>query len=244
MKLAIFLFSSFVFASSEQFLTTVHFAIREENPSLLERAQNLVLEQFSQTMGTHHSLSNRGYQVRTSGNEMILTLISGEDLRGPMQNAVSSMISSLNGKIQTRGGAHFYRTQLSGATGGILDIVTDESQILTINAQSVPLRDLLKELKHQVGNFSYLIPGECGERFVDWNFGNSESSPKSIDIALEELSVLFGLKLAKQSGTYIFSGNCREPIHRTDPNFPMTPPFLLPESTKAHVYFPRMPLAD
>ncbi|MBI1860960.1 MAG: hypothetical protein HYR96_08585 [Deltaproteobacteria bacterium] len=241
MKILICLFlitSLAVAAPREEFLTTVQFSIHESSPELLERARNVVIDQFGTAMGLESMLANRGYQVRTNGNEVVLTLVSDVDLRNPMQSAVSQMIGHLNGRIHTRGGARFYRTGLSLPTDGVLDVVTDNShtKILMINAQGVALRDVLKELKNQVGTFSYLIPGECSERFVEWSFGNPMSEPKSIDIALEELATLFGLKLAKQSGTYIFTGNCATALPRVERNDLVN---LFPTgSIQRRLYFP------
>ncbi len=231
-------------APREEFLTTLNFNIHEESPELLDRARNLVIDQFSTSMGLQTLLMNRGYQVATRGNEIVLSVVSQDDLRDPMQTAVSSMIAQLNGRIQTRGGARFYRTALSQPTSGALEVVTDDShsKIVEITAQSVPLRDLLKELKNQVGEFSYLIPGECSERFVEWNFGSPLAEPKSVDIALEELATLFGLRLAKQSGTFIFTGVCSAPLSAQ----PIRTDFVnrfTGNGSRKHIYFP-MPLID
>jgi hypothetical protein len=156
------------------------------------------------------------------------------------------MIGNLNGKIRTRGRTHFYRTALSDSA--TLDVIVDDShtKIQSINAEAAPLREVLKELKTQIGSFSYLIPGECGEKPVEWSFGGTTDTPaKEVSVALEELATLFGLKLRKLEGTYIFSGSCRDGQATSGrPSRPAGEFLQSRFSGHPHIYFPLTPLGE
>jgi hypothetical protein len=144
----------------------------------------------------------------------VVFYVSGSnDLRQPMEKAVTQLIQSLNGRVRARGRTQFYRTSLEQPGGGILEVRTDDShsKIVSVSAQSVPLRDILKEIKAQVGGLSYLIPGECAEKLVDWSYGeDGGEEPKTLEAAMREVGALFKLNLVKQNNTYVFSGPCDE----------------------------------
>jgi hypothetical protein len=189
-------------------------AVHEQNPVLTERSQRVVMEQFANTFSSQPDLENRRYDVKTTGNEVVFFITTESDMRTPVQELVADVIGRLNGRVRAKGRSSFYRTALSQPFGGYLEVSVDDShtQILSIAAQSVPLRDLLKEIKLQVGGVSYLIPGECADRMVDWSFGegSTRAEPKSVDTVMNELATLFNLKMEKKNGTYIFGGSCTE----------------------------------
>jgi hypothetical protein len=107
-------------------------------------------------------------------------------------------------------------------------------------------------------SISYLIPGECAERLVDWNFGNDggPAEPKSIDEVMDDVAGLFGLKCEKKdlgrSRTYLFTGACgqlRVPARHGVP--PAASELLkgewIPEVNQGiatQVYFPLPPMGD
>lgn len=233
-----------------QFLSAIQMAVYEDNPQLLERSQKVVKDQFDQRVVAFPGLENIHYELKSSGNELVFFLTSNEDIRGPLQDAVSEIIGQLNGRVKARGRSMFYKTALSQPLGGYLEVIVDDnhSKVVSVLAQAVPFRDLLKELKNQLGGFSYLIPGECAERMIDWGFGEpgTTTEPKTIDTVMMELSTLFNLKLDKKSGSYIFSGQCND-IHRAhhSRSEAFKPAFFpINHSVPPQVFVPLMPLRD
>lgn len=197
---------------NSQFVSAVQFAVHERSPELMVRSHRLVRQEFSQSLEMEPSLKGRPFEVRVNGNEVAFFVVSNSDMRAPMQVALSNMIQRLNGQVQARGRSMFYRTALSQPLGGYLESVVDDthSSLISVVAQSVPLRDLLKQLKMQLSGLSYLMPGDCADLPVDWSFTATESKPKSMDNVMEELASFFNLGLAKKNGTYIFNGNCSQ----------------------------------
>jgi hypothetical protein len=86
---------------------------------------------------------------------------------------------------------------------------------MAISAESVPLRDILNEIRNQSGSMSYLISGDCAEKLVDWSFVTvAPEQPKEIEAVMNDLAFLFKLKCDKKNGSYIFSGNClKQPMN-------------------------------
>lgn len=245
----------------EQYLSSVEVAVHESSPLLLRRSQQLILDQFTQTFNTLPEFAGQSYEMRTNGNEVVLFLTTNKDMREPMQEAVANMIGTLNGRVRARGRSVFYKAELTKPIGGYLEVTVDDthSKIMSVAAQSVTFRDLLKEIKNQVGSISYLIPGECADQLVDWSFGEmGDAEPKTIEAALGELATLFNLKFEKRSGTYIFSGTCnalkrertRAPVELLRSNF--LPPSLREEGpwngiqgARVHqVFLPVFPFAE
>ena len=222
LRMALFslLANPFLFAEvpRDQYLSSIQLAVYEQSPELLRRSQKIVLDRFHNTFESWPEFKGREYEVKQNGNEITFIMTTPEDMRTPMQLAVSNIIEHLNGRVRARGKSMFYRTQFTKPSGGYLEVTVDDSKtgILSISAQSVPLRDLLKEIKSQIGSISYLIPGECAEQLVDWSFGENEPGvqTKSLDVAMGELASLFNLSLdtadknGKKNGTYIFKGAC------------------------------------
>src|SRR4051812_4847688 len=100
-----------VFADAQptRFVSTVQMAVQESNPVLMQRSQRLVMDQFAHTFDSWPEFQGKRYEVRTTGNEVVLYLVTNDDMRGPMQHAVSSMIQNLNGRVRARGKSLFYR---------------------------------------------------------------------------------------------------------------------------------------
>lgn len=236
--------------SSAQFMSTVQLAISEPDPRLLRRSQQLVLEQINAGFQAWPQLRHKSYDVRTQGNEVVLYLITNDDMREPMQQAVSSMIQNLNGRVRARGRSLFYRTSPERPVGGYLEVVVNDvhTKVKSIAAQSVPLRDVLKELKTRLGGMSYLIPGECADRVVDWSFAEDRAvEGKAVDAVISELATLFEMRVEKKNGTYIFAGDCHsKPLRRSFQNTDVltTNFFPNPAHPEQHtqVYFPVIPL--
>jgi hypothetical protein len=237
-------------APETQFLSSIQMAVYEDSPLLTERSQRLVREQFDQRFNDFPGFENVRYEIKTSGNELVFFLTSERDIRSPLQEAVSEMIGQLNGRVRARGRSMFYKTALSQPLGGYLEVGVDDShlKVVSVSAQAVPFRDLLKELKNQIGGFSYLIPGECADRVIDWGFGElgSNVEPKSIDTVMMELATLFNLKLDKKSGSYIFTGQCNEMhrIHHAHSEAFKPAFYPINQTVSPQVFVPLMPLRD
>ncbi|MFM8315167.1 MAG: hypothetical protein ACKOA8_12855 [Deltaproteobacteria bacterium] len=238
-------------ATSEmQFLSAIQMAVYEDSPLLTERSQKLVRDQFDHRLIDFPGLEHMRYEIKASGNELVFFLTSNQDIRDPLQEAVSEIIGQLNGRVRARGRSMFYRTALSQPLGGYLEVTVDDShtKVISISAQGVPFRDLLKELKNQLGGFSYLISGECADRVIDWGFGElgTQTEPKSSDSIMMELATLFNLKLEKKSGSYIFSGPCAEiqRAHHGRSEFFKPAFYPINHSLPPQVFVPLMPLRD
>jgi hypothetical protein len=241
-------------ATNSQFMSAVQFATQESSAELMERSYRLLKEQFAQSVEVWPELQARPYQVRTFGNEVVFYFVTDTDMRVPMQRAVTALIQNLNGRVSMRGRSSFYRTTLPQASGGYLETAVNDNhtKILSITAQGVPLRDLLKQLKTQLGSLSYLVPGECADRRVDWSFGGAGSGePKSVAGVMSELATLFNLKFENKKGTHIFSGTCEAPRIPTRMNSAeiltarlIPTPSTRPPTAAQNVYFPLMRLGD
>lgn len=210
-------------ATRSQFVSTVKVTVREPTPELRARAQRLVREQFVGTLSTFPSLRDIPYEISSRGDEVVFSMVTPQDTRAVMQEAMAAIFAGLNWRTSTHGQMRIYKAAFDAPSPderAFLEVVLDESRtkIRSIAAQSVPLRDLLKELQAQLGNLSYLIPGECGGRLVDWRFGGSvqpQASPKEVDVLMQELATFFGLRCDRTHGTFIFSGTCKDPAAMT-----------------------------
>jgi hypothetical protein len=217
----LFLVSSvvaFADGTEARFVSAIQFAVQDASPELIQRSQGLVRSQFAQNLEELPAFRGMPVEVRTFGNEIVFYLVTPSDVAVPMQYAVSSAIQELTGKVRMRGRSSIYLAKLAHkpAQGGYLETVVNDkhSHIVSIRAQSVPLRDLLKQLKTQLGSFSYLIPGDCAEKRVDLNYGQDspleKTTPKTIEAIMSELASVFNLKLEKKNDTLIFSGACNQ----------------------------------
>ena len=209
-------------AEQEKYMAAIQFAIQGNSPDLM-RNQRIVEQQFAKTIFGWPELKEQHYDVRTFGNEVIFYFVSDNDMRVPMQKAVSVLIQNLaRQQFPMHGRSVFYRTAITNPIGEYkVDMVDDGIEggraekpklVRSIYAQSAPLRDLLKDIKRKVrGTFSYIIPSECGDKAVDWSFGQTaEEKPKSVKAVMTELAGALGLRLEEtNNGTYFrFIGSC------------------------------------
>jgi len=200
-----------------QFMSAVQIAIDETTPELTQRSQRVVREQFAHAL-EGSELRGRPYETRTLGNEVIFYFVTPDDMRVPIQNAVYLWMGNIDGRVRGRGRTSFYRAPLTQPLEASLETaVSDEkTKIVSITAQSAPLRDLLKQLKTQLRSFSYVIPGECADRKVDWNFATAPEQAKPVDAFMSELAALFRLNVEKRNGTHILSGACQGNVVEAD----------------------------
>ena len=68
---------------SPHFVSTVQFVVQESSPGLVQRSQRLVVEQFAHTFDSWPEFQGKHYDVRMAGNEVVLYLITNEDMRVP-----------------------------------------------------------------------------------------------------------------------------------------------------------------
>ena len=237
-------------ARTAHFVSAVQFAIQEPQ---VKRAQRVVREKFAQSLGTVPQLENLPFDVRVAGNEVVFYVMTDADMNALIQQAMAMMIQNLD--VKSRGRLSFFRAEVPQPMGGYLETVVNDkkSGIISVSAQAVPLRDLLAQLRDQLGGLSYLIPGECGDKRVDWSF-DVPNGAKPIDAVMSELGSLYGLKVEKRNNTHVFSGGCETPstqeiqgmMVRNQPPFPGFPS---PEQTgqphfTRQVYFPVPPVVQ
>jgi len=253
---AVFLLATIALAGNPKphFISSMQMAIHEGSPELLLRSQRLVMQQMDQSLSMFPEMRGKRIDVRTQGNEVILIMSDQEDLRSPFKAAVAQAIEHLNGKVRARGKSMFYRTSLAEQMNGYLEVVLNDerNKIVTIEAQSVPLRDLLKEIKQQTGgSLSYLIPGECADKLVDWSFNEGgKGVPKEMDAVVSDLATLFGMKVENRNNTFIFTGACANIIAKNNPQAEMTMQRFFDPSIQAipistsRVFVPIAPLSE
>lgn len=236
------------------FISAMQMAIQEGSPELLMRSQRLVMEQIQQSFAAFPEIREKKLEVRTNGNEVVLVVTNDADLRPPFQAAITHAIEHLNGRVRARGRSMFYRTSFAEPSNGFLEVVMNEtrSKIVSISAQSVPLRDLLKEIKQQTnGSLSYLIPGECADKLVDWSFNEEgRGIPKETESVLSDIATLFGMKLENKNNTYIFTGACADIPAKRHPSAELTMQRFFDPSVQAvpisarQVFVPLSPLGE
>lgn len=200
--------------SPAHYISSIQLQVSEPNVDLTKRSQNLVVKAFQRSLGLVPVLKDRALRTETSGPNIVFTLTSDTDLQNPVQEILAQMVEELNGRVLARGKSSFYRAALTQPLGGYLEVVMDDSneRIVAISAESVPLRDILNEIRNQTSSMSYLISGDCAEKLVDWSFVTvAPEQPKEIDAVMNDLAFLFNLKCEKKNGSYIFSGNCLKP---------------------------------
>ena len=219
-----------------QYVSTLKVTVREGTPELRRRSQRLVREKFVQTLSTFPELRQVPYEVSSRGDDVVFSFVTQQDILGAIRQVVPSYLSDLSGEVDAHGQVRVYKAVFDEPREGeraFLEVVLDDSRakIRSIEAQSVPLRDLLKELQAQLGNLSYLIPGECGGRLVDWRFGGDGqplAEPKEVDVLMQELATFFGLRSERKHGTFIFTGTCKD-----GPGAPMARPSVAWPETAA-----------
>lgn len=234
-----------------QFTSRVYFVIHESSPYLVQRGRKVIESEFAQTYEGIPQLQGRPYKVLSDGNQVVFSVVTDADVRDPFQNVVAEMVGQLNGRVRTRGGYDLLRTAMDESQDKYLEVVLDETntKIRSIVARAITLRDLLAELKLQFGDapveanavklsrrkklaadaptaprFSYMIPGDCAARPLDWSFGlqaktvgtpdlvAKEPEAKTLDEAMSELAKFFRLTVENHQGTYLFTGECPRPV--------------------------------
>ncbi|NBX92980.1 MAG: hypothetical protein EB120_04025 [Proteobacteria bacterium] len=219
------------------YISSIELNVREPSSELMNRSQQLVVSAFKKSIELSPHLRGKQFKTQTVGPEVIFTLTSDSDLQVPVQEILSSMVEGLNGRVLAHGKSLFYRAALTQPLGGYLEVVMDDShkQILAISAESVPLRDVLNEIRNQSGSMSYLISGDCAEKLVDWSFGMvAPQEPKEIDAVMVELATLFNLNCEKKNGSFIFKGHCQEPRK----NLMIPPRTTRTQPSLENVFFP------
>ncbi len=221
-------------APPTHFVSAVQVAILEPNPMLVKRSERVVIEELQQALQRFPGLRGQHFTVQNTGNEVILYVTTAEDVQLPMQELVQASVQRIEPRVHAKGRALFYKTAVGLPQGGYLDVsVTDDhKKIEAISAQAVSLRDLLNVMKDKLANLSYVIPGDCGDRLIDWNFGDttteagggSPTTVKPVEFVMSEIGTLLDLKVQKKNDTFIFAGNCQKPPAGAPRRFPITDP--------------------
>lgn len=203
--------------ASSHFVSTIQFSVREPSAPLMQRSQGLVKAFFAQGLEASPELRTQSYEVRMVGNEVVFYLVTDNDMRTPMRLVLSSLVENLNGKVKARGRSSFFRTTLSQPVGGYLETVVndDHTAVVSLTARSIPLRDLLKQLRTQLTSMSYVVPGDCADQRVDWSFGKmGPSQPRTISSILSALATHFNLTHEVRNGTHVLHGGCTDQAPR------------------------------
>ena len=133
-----------------KFMSTIQVAVHEPTFALQQRSQKLVIAEFKGVINSMPSLAGSPMHIRTSGNEVVLSIFMEKDQRVGMQRAVATLINHLNGVVPARGRSNYYRTNLSQPFS-FLEVVLGEKPgtIRAISAQDIRLPDILAEIKQQ-----------------------------------------------------------------------------------------------
>lgn len=230
-------------APKEQYTATVQLLIEEPTPQLLQRAKNLVRRELESTFRAWPSLEVKKFELQSSGNQVYLSVLSDKDIQQPVQEALASVVTHLDGKVWALGRSDIHRTSLSQPVEAFLGIqlvetadeLTDLSQVRIerIGAIAIPVREFLRELKFRIRErhprlpvFGHSIDRSCAERDLDWSFGEtSDEAPKDLKSVMEELAAVLNVPggVKQINGRYVFAGGCppqEAPIRRRLPGPP------------------------
>ncbi len=194
-----------------RYVSSIQWVIRENSSPMIQRSQNLVVETMRNGFQNSPVLQHRPFEVKTNGENVVLYLTTQEDIRPQFQEFVEQTVQRLNGKVLAGGNVRFYRTDPNVAREGYVEVLLNEDHSLlrSVMAESVPLREVLKGIKSQFPQVSYLVPGECAEKNVDWNFKSPSPSPGlSVDQVVKKLASHFQLNVERRENTYVFLGHC------------------------------------
>ncbi len=217
---------------TQKYMATIQMAVHE-TPMQLDRSQGRLIDEFTTTVSLWSDLRSQHYQVRRTGNEVIISFVSDQDIRVPVEGALREMIQKVNGKVPVHGRSFFHRAAFSPESGPYILTEIDKKdpqniKIASIRARGGRIGDILAEINVQIRKFGYFIRRECADRTVDWKIGGLGQPPKDLDTVLDHLKVDLsdeGLDFKKsEDGTYVF--NCRHPHKLSSLN----PPDLLQTS--------------
>lgn len=199
-----------------RFASTVQLALQESNPIQMNRAQNVVIQEFEKTLNASPTLRDAQMSIQRTGNEVVFSVMTDEDLRAAMQQVVTHMIQSFNRqKLRMRGRTSFYRTSFPHPMQGELFMTLHDpvKRTLYIEAEQAPLIDLLQEMRRQMPGFSYIIPQECAQRRVYFTFGHpqKEKHPDTLELkaAMGGIAEMLRVKVEDMGGAFVFAGDCQ-----------------------------------
>ncbi len=242
--------------NTEHYTATIQFFIQEPTPQLIRRSQRLAVRELTNTFRARHELELDSFDMKVSptGNAIYLTIGSHKNIQMPVQNALASVITDLDGKVWAQGRGDVFKTSLSQPVEAILDIQLADTPLVNesgkapdvgdvlvqrIVAVAVPVRDLLRTLKIHiiqdsrlsVSSFGHLMDRTCAERYIDWIFNESnEEPPKKLDALIEELAAVLNVPggVEKNDDRYIFKGACPP----NQPTYPRRATISLPFPTQ------------
>lgn len=200
------------------FSSTVQFAIREDNPVRFVRARDLLIREFTDRI--QHSVKDHPQSLRTirtlrSGNEVVFTVTSQEDLQDGVQASIKSLIQFLNqNRVRVQGRSRVYRANLNHqpAAQFQLTVHNPQTKTLSIRASRAPLIDILQEIRRQIRDFSYIIPEECAHRKVYWAFGEldpgNEPQRQDLTAAMNSIAKLLQVRAVASGNSFEFAGRC------------------------------------
>lgn len=189
-----------------RFASAVQLVIREISPALQVRAHRIARERFANVFESRPELRGQNYRVITRGNEIDFYFDSREDLRQAFQQTALDFAQIVMGQVRGTGRVSFYRTDWDAQPRRFFQVVENpESGTIAIEARSVPLRNVLRELGVRLRGLSYWLPGECGDKRVSGKFEGPRGERQQ---AIQELARSVGLNAEVENGAYRFVGAC------------------------------------
>ncbi|MCB0418284.1 MAG: hypothetical protein KDD39_11580 [Bdellovibrionales bacterium] len=222
----------------EQYTATVQLMIDEPTPQLLKRSQQIAVQELENTFKSRRELELSSYdlQISPSGNLVLLTVASEQDIQLPVQNALSSVISGIDRKVWARGRADLFRTNFTQPVEAALEIeladiampvnaapgsqTESENSMEKIRIQRMvvsnfPVKDVIHTLKAHISRdkgqtpFGHSMDRSCLQRYVDFSFNEyNDKEPKTLDKVLEDLADSLNIKFKNKDGFYVFQGAC------------------------------------
>lgn len=220
------------------FVSTVEFSIDENHPKLLERSRRMIIHELDGTLGAWPTARVPKRTLEAQGNQVIVSFVTLEDHRAQIHRDIDLITENLSGTVEMRGRARVFRTGNQPIEGGYLEVSVDPKKlkVQSIRAQSVPFRDLLREIKWQLRNspstnhINYLLSEECAARRIDYHYGSVTGA--DVEVILGQLADAFGLIHSKKNGTHILRGPCaRLTVPEPALRIPVIPAYHLVPST-------------
>lgn len=209
-----------------QFMTTVDLEVHEPTEELTTRSLRLIETEFDNSFRTVPAFQEQKYEVRRFGNGILFSLTGLEDRHLQMQQVVKAMLPRLIWKVQASGSTRHYRMALPERPqrGFRVRFADDATEI---EAVSVPLRDLLREIQAQNSFFNYQIATECAEKTVDWSYRKAgPTNREELGKLVEKLVGLFNMESEQiEPGYFALKGSCE-----TSQTAPTAAPPLLPNA--------------
>lgn len=173
MKHFILIFS-LVILSQNVFSKTIssHFTASIEFNVYDNQEKDIIINEFSSIQKSMYR-DIKNVEIISENDKLIFLISSENDLTLPVQKTTEVLIERLNGKVRTRGRSQLFKSNpIKSKPLASLEVATNSSRtsITSIHAKSIPFRELLREIRREIGTFSYLIPTSCANELITFDF--------------------------------------------------------------------------